>query len=420
MTTQEKNHNEFQYENCLNALKLNALKEDFNSNAWGEYTKAFHNNLKEEFNNNLKEEFNNNTNDSCCAGGFYFTDNVNAWKYYTLDSSSVYGRLNSLRYLLQDGDNDLLWNEFLLGRSAETLLRRSAKIGYLFGVKIIVEKYPDINIDYALCLSKENGHLHIYEFLKSVKQTQNRVTLYFKITNEKENHNGFQYVTGLNVLKEEFNNDHNKSCCAGGLYFTNAANIFEFLSYGVYLREVTPEKNGTHFLSGISLQGVTLPIDNPDFLMIEDGNKWRANMIILGTRYDLSSVETFKYLIECGADIHACNNYALRLNANYGNLDIVKFLVEKGADVNAEDDYALKCSAENGYLEIVKYLVEKGANVRADRNYAFKKSVENGHLDVIKCLVEKGARIHVGNDYALRFSANNGRKDIYEFLKSKC
>ena len=35
--------------------------------------------------------------------------------------------------------------------------------------------------------------------------------MYFKITNKEENHNGFQYKDGLNVLEGEFNNDSNAS-----------------------------------------------------------------------------------------------------------------------------------------------------------------------------------------------------------------
>ena len=52
---------------------------------------------------------------------------------------------------------------------------------------------------------------------------QDSAALYFKITNAEENHNGFQYVNGLNVLEEQFNNNPNQSCCAGGLYFTRRA-----------------------------------------------------------------------------------------------------------------------------------------------------------------------------------------------------
>ena len=156
--------------------------------------------------------------------------------------------------------------------------------------------------------------------------------MYFKITNAAENHNGFQYLDGLNVLKEKFNDDPNKSCCPGGLYFTNGENIFKFLNYGIYLREVT------------------LPIENPDFKKVKDpsGDKWRANMIILEKRYDLSNVDTFKYLIENDANIHADNDCALQWSAREGNLDVVQFLVENGADIHANNDSALRYNAEKG------------------------------------------------------------------------
>ena len=142
---------------------------------------------------------------------------------------------------------------------------------------------------------------------------------------------------------------------------------------------------------GIYLREILLPTDNPDFKMVKDktGAKWRANMIILNKRYDLFNVDTFKYLIEKGADIHANNNFAL------------------------------KWSAENGHLDIVKYLVEKGANVHANNDFALKYSARYGHLDVVKFLVEKGADVHAENDYALIWSTLCGHKDVYEFLKSK-
>ena len=196
--------------------------------------------------------------------------------------------------------------------------------------------------------------------------------MYFKITNKEENHNGFQYVDGLNILKDEFNNDPDQSCCKGGLYFTDAANIFKFLNYGIYLREVM------------------LVTDNPNFKMVKDkiGDKWRANMIILDKRYDLFNVDTFKYL------------------------------VEKGADVRVNDDCALVFSARYGHLDVIKYLVEKGADVHADNNYALKWSAVKGHLDVVKYLVKKGADVHAENDYALRWSAHSNHLDVYEFLKA--
>src|ERR1700733_6675589 len=94
--------------------------------------------------------------------------------------------------------------------------------------------------------------------------------LYWKITNENENHHGYQYKDGLNVLIEEF--EPEGSCVPGGFYFTETKDILKFLVYGVYLREVI------------------LPLDDPNFKMVKDpsGDKYRSNMIILGKKYNLS------------------------------------------------------------------------------------------------------------------------------------
>ena len=204
---------------------------------------------------------------------------------------------------------------------------------------------------------------------------------YYKITNAEENHHGFQYKDGLNILIEKFNDNPEEHCCAGGLYFTNAKNIFKFLDYGIYLREIT------------------LPVDNLDFKMVIDENKYRANMIILGKRYELANVETIKMLIEAGAN----TDCVLKWSAKNGYLEVVKYLIEeKGADVHANKDSALRRSAKNGHLEVVKYLiepklnlplgnkVEKGADIHADNDYALRFSARNGHLEVVKYLIEKG------------------------------
>ena len=74
--------------------------------------------------------------------------------------------------------------------------------------------------------------------------------MYYKITNSTENHNGYQYKDGLNILQEPF--AETGSCCPGGFYFTDIDHILKFLSYGIYLREIT------------------LPINDSDFKMVRD------------------------------------------------------------------------------------------------------------------------------------------------------
>ena len=46
----------------------------------------------------------------------------------------------------------------------------------------------------------------------------------------------------------------------------------------------------------------------------------------------INDLESVKYWLEKGADLHSMNDSALRWAAYYGYLEIVKFLLEQGAD----------------------------------------------------------------------------------------
>ena len=200
--------------------------------------------------------------------------------------------------------------------------------------------------------------------------------MYFKITNEKENHHGYQYVDDLNVLKEEFNDNPNDSCCAGGLYFTDIMNITKFLDHGVYLREIT------------------LPVDNPKFKMIrdKDGDKWRTNMIILGKRYDLCNIDTFKYLEKCGASSGGTDGCADSALANIHLASVSKYV------------------ATNGQLEILKWLYENGCELSYN---IFNNTTSAGHLEILKWLYENK---YLWDSDTCACAAINGRLEILKWL----
>jgi len=176
---------------------------------------------------------------------------------------------------------------------------------------------------------------------------------YFKIFNEEDNHNGFQYVDGLNVDSVPFNDDPTKSCVEGGFYFSDTEHICDFLFYGKYIREVS------------------IP-DDAKMVKDSDGNKWRSDKLFLNERKDLSKVETWEWMIKQGINIHAWDDYALRWSASNGNINVVKFLVENGADIHAMDDETLRWSAENGHIDVVKFLVENGADIHVENDYPLK------------------------------------------------
>nr|AEX63278.1 putative ankyrin repeat protein [Moumouvirus Monve] len=227
--------------------------------------------------------------------------------------------------------------------------------------------------------------------------------LYFKITNKDECHNGFQYKDGLNILQGEFNDNPEESCVSGRLYFSNQENICKFLDYGIYLREVY------------------LPINDPNFKMIKNpvGDKYAANMITLGKRHDLGDLETWKYMISVGVNIHVNDDYALVWACYNGFLKIVKFLIKNGANIHADNDAPLKWAARGGYLNVVKFLVKNGANINVKNNCPLSWASEYGHLEIVKYLIECGANIHLDNNAALQFASRNGHYKIVKYLIKK-
>jgi hypothetical protein len=158
---------------------------------------------------------------------------------------------------------------------------------------------------------------------------------YWKITNEEENHNGMQYQDGWNTDINGFDLSPN---CGGGLFFASR-DIFGFLNYGCYVREVTFEE--TEQVVEVNSLGL---------------QKFKAHKIHLGKRKKWNNLEVIKELIEQGADVHADNDSALCWASYYGHLELVKYLVEQGADVHANNDEALRWASYYGHSGIVEYL----------------------------------------------------------------
>lgn len=255
--------------------------------------------------------------------------------------------------------------------------------------------------------------------------------LYFKITNETECHYDYQYGDGLNILKGEFN-DNDDSCVPGRLYFSDKNHIMEYLNFGVYLREII------------------LPVDNPDFKMIKEhpyGDKYGANMIILGEKHDLRNSETWEYMQSIGIEfkkysdkimafiykwkpksvmnylrreielcVHYKSDQLLRWSCESGSLNEIKFLVSLGANIHAHNNHPVRLAAENGHLEIVKYLVERGAIITSCNDHALIFASRNGHLDVVKYIMNIGIYNKICNYEALRIAFRGGHLEIVKYF----
>ena len=188
--------------------------------------------------------------------------------------------------------------------------------------------------------------------------------MYFKILREDLTHYGYTYHKGLNVDSNPFEPVPNRR---NGLFFADEKTILGFCNYGTKIAKVTiPEGEA----------------------IVLVGEEYKAHRIILGQIRELWTKETFKWLISCGADIHA------------------------------DDDYALICASESGHGEVVRLLLESGANVHACDDLALHWATLYNNLNVVKLLIEYGTDIHAGDDWALRCASENGYVEVVEYLKS--
>jgi ankyrin repeat protein len=215
---------------------------------------------------------------------------------------------------------------------------------------------------------------------------------YYKIVNP-NGHKGLIYKEGVNVDPLPYN--PNGDCESGGIYFSRE-DILAYLDYGTELYEVEP---------------IGDVYENPG-----NPKKWKSHEVRL--TYVGKVMDCIPYLVEQGANIHVCDDLALRWASENGHLDVVKYLVEQGANIHARDDWALRWAGENGHLDVVKYLVEQGASIHARDDLALRWASGNGHLDVVKYLVEQGANIHVCDDLALQLASENGHLDVVKYLES--
>jgi hypothetical protein len=105
--------------------------------------------------------------------------------------------------------------------------------------------------------------------------------IYLKVTNENECHNDYQYKDGLNVDSNPFNDNPNETCIKGRMYFTDLANLPEFASYGVWVREI---------------------IVPDDARVICEKNKYGADRLILGKRWSMRDFLQHVQYIVIGGD----------------------------------------------------------------------------------------------------------------------
>ena len=167
----------------------------------------------------------------------------------------------------------------------------------------------------------------------------------------------------------------------------------------VFLREITGE----------SIQDL---MTAPEYQKLMSENT-DGLLMLFAARGD---VETVRYLLEHGADIHAKDVLALILASGNGHRDVVELLLDRGADIHADKDTALRCASKKGHRDVVELLLDRGADIHAKDSWALRFASVNGHRDVVELLLDRGADIHADNNGALTWASEKGHRDVVELL----
>ena len=100
------------------------------------------------------------------------------------------------------------------------------------------------------------------------------------------------------------------------------------------------------------------------------------------------------------------HNYAMKMAAEEGHIEIVKYCIDHGATFY---NLAMIAAASANHIEIVKLMIDKGADEFNDA-MAFA-SLFKGSMAIIDLMVENGA---IRYDWALKHAASAKRFDVVE------
>ena len=83
--------------------------------------------------------------------------------------------------------------------------------------------------------------------------------------------------------------------------------------------------------------------------------------------------EVMRYLIDLGADVSMCDNYAYQNACSHGHLDVVKFLNENGVDV-LEEKYFIQDAFACNQQKVIRYLNGRGVSLDTIFDYSESES----------------------------------------------
>ena len=254
-----------------------------------------------------------------------------------------------------------------------------------------------------------------------------------KLTNEKENHNGFQFKTGLNEDTIPFN--PTDECKKGGIYFTDINNISNWLYYNgdvmKYCRPVTLPSDCRVYVERGKIKADKIILD--DRVEIKDLPHWLDEDFCLKAlernyEYSYNHVKNFSEKIQLyminneiyNIDIYeilmkkVCISEKVQLDIVKINGKFIKKLIDKKIDVSED----VQLAAIKQKYKVIKYIKNPSEFVKLvaiKQNYKAIKYIKNPSEDMQLAAIEQTykAIIFINNPSE---KARNYQRDNYYSL----
>jgi ankyrin repeat protein len=270
--------------------------------------------------------------------------------FYAIGRAKDYGSVHWIDHLFKNGAGPNVNHKNKMGSTA---LHHAARLGYLDGVKFLIDKGADVNV---------------------------------------VNNDGYGYTPlAVNILKEEPDKDIIKFLLEKGakIEYTGAT------GYDMSILLIALTEDVSEVAELLVDAGANVNVVDPT----DEGNDDTPLMIAIRKDFDDSLI---RKLIEKGADVNAANmdddTPLLELmHSKEPRLEIARLLLEKGAGVNVINDEGkspLIFATINEQVDLVKLLLEKGADKDVedeDGKTARDYAEESGNAELLALFGEEAA-----------------------------
>ena len=111
-------------------------------------------------------------------------------------------------------------------------------------------------------------------------------------------------------------------------------------------------------------------------------------------------IAALEHCLNCGIDIHLCNDLALRYAEENGQTEAVIFLRQHGANIHVLDDISIRKASLEGDIQTVEKLLKKGFCSEEAKLYAMYNAMLCGYDEIVKLLFKND--ISPDNEAVLR------------------